>query len=339
MKNSFILVIITCFSLSLFAQDISSLYKKAQEIENRGDFKQAMLMYKKAASLALQPKKLETFLKTKNKKQKNIIQYGNNDIKSYKNASTNESLKQIIFSAFDVKPYRMNYLLPITYDKVSHNKRKNIETKFQISFKKSLAKNLFGVQNELFLGYSQTSWWQTSAASSPFRETNYEPELFIIFPYTKRQSVLKAYKISIMHQSNGQGGLLSRSWNRIYLSGIFQKNGFFILPRVWYRIPENKKTNASDANGDDNPDIYKYLGYGDLKISYPYKKQLFSLLLRNNFRFQGGNKGAVQFDWTFPLPWISDLFGYMQIFSGYGESLIDYNKRNDKIGLGFAITR
>ncbi|MCF6173768.1 MAG: phospholipase A [Campylobacteraceae bacterium] len=336
MKKILALAIIACFSFSLFAQNASTLYKKAQKLENEGNFKQAMLLYKEAASLSIKPKQLEQVLK---KDKNNIIKYGNNDIKSYKNKSTNKSLEQIIFQTFDVEPYNMNYLLPFTYDATIHEGRKKTETKFQVSFKKSLAENLFGMQNKLFLGYSQTSWWQTSAKSSPFRETNYEPELFMLFPYVKKQSVLKAYKIGILHQSNGQGGSLSRSWNRIYAEGIFQKNGFFIIPRIWYRIPEHKKTNISDTSGDDNPDIYKYLGYGNLKILYPYKKYLFSILLRDNFRFKGDNKGAVQFDWTFPLPWVSDLFGYLQIFSGYGESLIDYNKRNDKIGLGFAITR
>ena len=325
------------------ASDISALYKKAEIFEKSGNFKQAMILYKKAAALSLKSPSLEISLKNNQEKitstDGSLVKFGNNDIKSYDNNKTNNSLKQIMFSLFDVKPYRMNYLLPFTYDDVSHDGRKSMETKFQISFKKSLAKDLFGMLDELFLGYSQTSWWQTSAKSSPFRETNYEPELFMIFPYTTKYSPFKAYKVGIMHQSNGQGGLLSRSWNRIYLTGVFQKNGLFILPRVWYRIPEHKKANINDTSGDDNPDIYKYLGYGDLKISYPYKRQLFSLLLRDNFRFKGDNKGAVQFDWTFPLPWISDTFGYLQIFSGYGESLIDYNKRNDKIGLGFAITR
>ena len=339
------LAILALFNLTLCADDISSIYQKAELYEKNGNFQQAMLLYKKAAKLSLKPRNLETSLKTTKKRFKNtkssdsLISFGKNDIATYKNSSTNNSLKQIIFSSFDVKPYKMNYLLPSTYDFVSHSGRKDTETKFQISFKKSLAKDIFGSENELFLGYSQTSWWQTSAKSSPFRETNYEPELFMVFPYAKKQSPLKAYTLGILHQSNGQGGVLSRSWNRIYLSGIFQEKGVFVIPRVWYRIPEHQKNDINDTSGDDNPDIYKYLGYGDLKISYPYKTHLFTLLLRDNFKFDGTNRGAVQFDWTFPLPWISDTFGYLQIFSGYGESLIDYNKRNDKIGLGFAITR
>lgn len=343
--HKLILIIITFLSLSLYADDISKIYKQAQLYERNRDIKKAMLLYKKAAYLSLKPQKLKISQnknKMNQKKIKNsntLLKFGKNSIADYKNNSTNSTLKQIIFSKFGAKPYRTNYLLPITYDNVSHAGRKSTETKFQISFKKSLAKNLFGLDDELFLGYTQTSWWQTSEKSSPFRETNYEPEFFMLFPYTYSKSTLKAYKLGIVHQSNGQGKELSRSWNRIYLTGIFQTKGIFIIPRVWYRLPEHAKKDINDTSGDDNPDIYNYLGYGDLKISYPYKKNLFSLLLRNNLKFNSKNKGAVEFNWTFPLPWISDMFGYLQVFSGYGESLIDYNKRNDRIGLGFSISR
>ena len=339
------LIIIAFLSLSLYANDISKIYKQAEQYERNGDIKKAMLLYKKAASLSLKPQKLGISLKNNKMNSKKIengdtlLNFGKNSIVNYKNNITNNTLKQIIFSKFDVKPYKMNYLLPITYDNVSHANRKNTETKFQISFKKRLAKNLLGLDDELFLGYTQTSWWQTSEKSSPFRETNYEPELFMLFPYTHSNSIIKAYKFGILHQSNGQGKELSRSWNRIYLTGIFQAKGIFIVPRVWYRIPEHTKKDINDTSGDDNPDIYDYLGYGDLKISYPYKKNLFTLLLRNNFKLNSKNKGAIEFDWTFTLPWVSDAFGYLQIFSGYGESLIDYNKRNDRIGIGFSITR
>ncbi len=343
--HKLILIIITLFNLTLCADDISSIYKKAEIYEKNGNYKKAMLLYKKAAKLSLKPQKLEVSLKSDEKKYKDIkndktlVKFGKNDIASYDNSSTNHSIEQIIFSLFDAKPYHMNYLLPVTYDSIYHKGRKSTETKFQISFKKSLAKNLLGLGDELFLGYSQTSWWQTSEKSSPFRETNYAPELFMFFPYTHEKSSLKAYTIGILHQSNGQGKELSRSWNRIYMSGVFQTKGVFIIPRVWYRIPEHTKKDINDTSGDDNPDIYDYMGYGDLKISYPYKKHLFTLLLRDNLKFNSKNKGAIQFDWTFPLPWISDTFGYLQIFSGYGESLIDYNKRNNRIGLGFSISR
>ena len=76
------------------------------------------------------------------------------------------------------------------------------------------------------------------------------------------------------------------------------------------------------------------MGYGDLKLSYNYARQNFSLKVRNNLDFKD-NKGAVQFDWFFPI-FNSGFYGYLQYFSGYGESLADYNRHVDKIGLGVA---
>jgi phospholipase A1 len=322
------ILIITFFCLSLSASELDSLLKKAKELESLGDFKNAMLYYKKAALLNKDEKQNEP-----------ILEYGKNQVDSYEDNETNNEIKKIIFGNFDVKPYKMNYLLPVIYDAKKKIDRNQAETKFQISFKKKLAQNLFGLNEKIYLGYTQTSYWQTFEDSTPFRETNYAPEIFAQFPYINEKSPLKAYSIGLLHESNGRNKEFSRSWNRIYLNGVFQYKGFFITPRAWYRLPEREKRNALDANGDDNPDIYDYLGYGDLSISYPYKKQLFTILLRNNLKLNGNNKGAIQFDWTFPFPWVEDLYGYLQIFSGYGESLIDYDKRNDKIGLGFAITK
>ncbi|WP_331774878.1 phospholipase A [Sulfurospirillum sp. 1612] len=326
-------------SIMMYASSATKAYLKAQAYEKNGDFKQAMIYYKKAAALSMPLTIVENNASTKSNPDAPIAEFGVNHIDGYKNRSTDKTVQQIIESNFDIKAYKMNYLLPLTYDFVNHAGRKDTETKFQISFKKSLAKNLLGLQDELFLGYTQTSWWQTSAPSSPFRETNYEPELFMMIPNANEQSALKAYKVGLVHQSNGQGGLASRSWNRVYVSAAFQKYGFFIIPRAWYRLPEKKKRNITDPNGDDNPDIYDYLGYGDVTISYPYKQNFFTLLIRNNLKFDSNNKGAIQFDWTFPIKNVKDMFGYIQIFSGYGESLIDYNKRNDRIGIGFALTR
>lgn len=336
MYKKSIIVILSFFTSFLLANDALDALNLAKEYEKNADFKNAMKYYKKAALLSIEQKE-EGFIKSG--QNGSIVNYGKNDISGYDDNETDATIKQIIFSTFDVKAYRANYLLPVTYDFQNHEGRKNTETKFQISFKKELTNNLLGLNEKLFLAYTQTSWWQTTAASAPFRETNYEPEVFIQFPYPYEKTALKEYKIGLVHQSNGQDELDSRSWNRLYLSGLFQYEGIFFTPRIWYRLSEDKKEDITQANGDDNPDIHNYLGYGDLRIAYPYKKSLFSILIRNNLKFEKENHGAVQLDWTFPLFGTKDAYGYLQIFSGYGESLIDYNKRSDRIGLGFALTR
>lgn len=328
MNKKLTIVIISLLSTILFANEAKDTLEMAKVYEKNGDTKNAMLLYKKAALILSEPSQEPI-------KNDNIVSYGNNSIESYKDDKTDETVEQIIYSSFDIEAYRMNYLLPVTYDSKNHiqhdgnSDRKSIETKFQISFKKNMSNNLLGLNEKLYLAYTQTSWWQTAADSSPFRETNYEPEIFIDFPYEMEQSALKLYRVGLVHQSNGRLSE-SRSWNRLYLSGIFQYSGIFFQPRVWYRFKEDKKTSPTDTNGDDNPDILDYLGYGDITISYPYKKHLFSSVIR---------KKSIKIDWTFPIFGLSDVYGYVQVFSGYGESLIDYNEKVNKIGLGFSITR
>jgi len=329
------LIITLTIATFLLASSQQEDIKKAKEYEKIGDIKNAMIWYKKVAlnSIHIIPQQ------TIKNKSRDIIKFGKNNISSYGDIKTDNTISQIIYSTFDVKPYKVNYLLPATYNKITHIDRDNFETKFQLSLKKNISQNLLGLGEKYFFAYTQISWWQTASASSPFRETNYEPEAYILFPNNTEKSSLKAYKVGLIHQSNGRSGLSSRSWNRVYLSSIFQYNGIFITPRAWYRFKENQKTDPTQAQGDDNPDISAYLGYGDLKLSYPYKGNLVSVLLRNNLNFNGKNRGAIQIDWTFPLPFVNDLFGYLQVFSGYAESLIDYNKRNDKIGIGFSLSR
>lgn len=59
-----------------------------------------------------------------------------------------------------------------------------------------------------------------------------------------------------------------------------------------------------------------------------------SPIVCNNF--QSDNHGAMKLNWSFPL--YGRLRGYVQYFNGYGESLIDYNHRQQSFGLGVSLT-
>ncbi|MBW1838234.1 MAG: phospholipase A, partial [Deltaproteobacteria bacterium] len=66
-------------------------------------------------------------------------------------------------------------------------------------------------------------------------------------------------------------------------------------------------------------------------------RHTFSLMLRNNLE-SGFKRGAVEAGWSFPL-WKYKYFkGYMQYFSGYGESMIDYNRYVNRIGIGILLS-
>lgn len=311
---------------------------EAQKLEDEGNFKEAMILYKKAA--IINNNKEEKYIDELNKTQK--TQENKTDFKkaffernidSVDDEETEKSVEQLITKDFGIYPYKKNYILPATYTFENIKDRHNFETSFQISIEKPLMENFFGFDETISLAYTQKSFWQTTKHSAPFRETNYEPEVFALLPIS--DEYLKALKVSFIHSSNGKKDDLSRSLNRVYFESYFQFANLFITPRVWYRIPEN-------SQDDDNSDFNKYYGYGDLNFMYAYKQHTFELLLRNNLRFDKTNKGAFEFNWTFPLPDFiasKNSYGLFQVFHGYGQSLIDYDKELTNIGIGVAFSR
>lgn len=200
------------------------------------------------------------------------------------------------------------------------------EAKFQISLKVPLALNLFDGQADLIAGYTNRSFWQVfnKEISSPFRETNHEPEVWM--RWRSDLSLLggrfRVISLGFNHQSNGQAGPLSRSWNRVFLESLYERGPFAVNARVWQRISE-------DAAKDDNPDIVDFMGRFELTGIYRWGESEFSAMLRRNLSTR---KGAYQLDWSYPL--YKNLRGYVQWFDGYGESLIDYNYRTRSLGIG-----
>lgn len=243
---------------------------------------------------------------------------------------------------FNLEPHRENYLLA-TYNPNPNEapyapfreldptvNLKNAELAFQLGFKLKVAENPRNLPFDVWFGYTQRSFWQAgnSEASRPFRESNYEPELMVVVPTNVNLAGLKLrfLNLGLVHQSNGGGSILSRSWNRAYLQAGLEHGNFQLLARAWKRI--DKKSLE-----DDNPDITDYMGYGDLLGRYDWRDHEFSLLTRFNINT---DKGAAQFAWAFPLD--SHLKGYLQYFSGYGYSLVDYNSYQRVLGLGVSIT-
>lgn len=205
-------------------------------------------------------------------------------------------------------------------------KAKHAELTYQLSFKAKLFEGLAGTPIDIWAGYTQKSFWQAYARteSSPFRETNYQPELMAVLPINKQiGSVnLRFASIGFEHQSNGQSTTLSRSWNRFYGQMGLESGNLGVTARVWKRL-DNAKSN------NDNPDITDFLGHGDLRFSYRNAGYEYAALVRRNFDTR---HGALQASVAFPL--VANLKGYAQLFTGYGQSLIDYNYAQKSIGVG-----
>ena len=205
----------------------------------------------------------------------------------------------------------------------------NVEAKFQLSFKGRLA-TTEDRRWGLWFAYTQQSNWQVYAGdiSSPFRETNYMPELFGSF----RPGVeLGGWQWNLLnfgftHQSNGRADPISRSWDRLFVEGGFERDNLALIVRAWTRV------RPGDYE-DDNPDITDYLGYGQLTALYRRGENTFTLLGRGNL---ATGKGAAQFAWT-SQPVLGPMRVYFQLFSGYGESLIDYDWNQTTVGLGVTL--
>jgi len=91
--------------------------------------------------------------------------------------------------------------------------------------------------------------------------------------------------------------------------------------------------NSESSSSEDNPDIEDYMGYGDIKFLYDLPdQQSLSGTLRYN---PSTNKGAAQVDYIYPLS--ENVNGFVQVFQGYGESIIDYNHENTSIGFGIVL--
>jgi len=242
--------------------------------------------------------------------------------------------------------YRPNYILPAVWsDEVNQTPSTptqpqfdppgdldNTEAEFQISFKMKLWEDMFGSDSALWMGYTQKSFWQVynDDLSSPFRETNYEPELIWTLPTNYNVLGLsgRLFALGLVHQSNGRSDPLSRSWNRVYAMVALERGPFVMQIKPWYRLSEND-------DKDDNPDITDYIGDAEFLFFYKWTEQITSTLrLRTTFKSDPA-WGSAQLDLRFPIT--HDLRGYVQAFSGYGESLIDYNFRKTSIGIGVSI--
>ena len=250
-----------------------------------------------------------------------------------------------------ITSHRQNYVLPFAhsnnlnpdvYDEIDGwaDDFRHGEAIFQMSYKLRLTSvDLFNEYDGLYFGMTLKSWWQVYAkeSSRQFRETNYEPELFYLTPIKANfYGANLGLMLGISHQSNGRSQLLSRSWNRVYLGLVYEREDFALNLRPWYRIQEDPKESPDNAEGDDNPNIEQYMGDFDLTAVKRFgNNNELSVLFRNNLREE--NRGAIEIGYSFPIP-KSHLKGFIQYFNGYGESLIDYDHHQERIGIGVLLT-
>lgn len=246
---------------------------------------------------------------------------------------------------FRLKSYKPFYVHPIHYSSEVNRAPKsvgldnglpenidldNVEVKFQISFKTKVIQSFLFGKGDVWVGYTQVAHWQVynKKLSRPFRELNYEPELIATYPLDFKVFGFQAKMVGLgfNHQSNGRQDPISRSWNRMMFQMAFERDNFQIYLKPWLRLDGGKE--------DDNPEIVDYIGRAETTVIYKKNGTTISALITNSLSFKD-NRGSLQLNYLYPIK--NTLRAHLQIFTGYGESLIDYNhfQTTASIGLSF----
>lgn len=217
------------------------------------------------------------------------------------------------------------------------------EARIQISFKYQLfgSRRVDGLprswRDGLHFAYSQRMFWDLGGNSSPFRNVDYQPELFYLTPSaTLSNGISLSAQGGIRHESNGRDGSASRSINSIYVAPTAA------IPLGGdYRLSIAPRLSLFVGDKSDNPDIRRYRGITGLFVEIG-KDEGLRLSTSTRFNFSSG-KGALSADLSYPLPRLlgggPDLYLFGQSFTGYGENLLDYDRRMTRFRIGVALVR
>jgi phospholipase A1 len=242
------------------------------------------------------------------------------------------------FSRF-FEPYKESYMLTGVMRNKDGGEPFSGETadiKFRLGMKFKLFPDQPAFENlaPLYIGYSQESWWDIAESSGPFREHNYSPEVFWDYSKTSNRNGLNFVgrfidQVGYEHQSNGEDGLESRSWDRLYLQRQIQLSDRFALGIRAWNVVEDETT---------NDDITDYLGNIRLNASYRVNDRLTVRL--NTMKGWETSKISYQLDLVYQVPeWVNSQF-MLTYYEGYGEALISYNQKTSSLraGLFFPIS-
>ncbi len=247
------------------------------------------------------------------------------------------------FKGASLEAYKVNYICPLSYTDTNYDsylkntRYKHTEMEVQFSVKYNLVDNVFGLDGKYYIAYSQHAFWQIYASSKPFRENIYNPELFGRYNIESWNIPnLKTLQVGYEHQSNGNPNTdnttvdgqpiqnISRGIDTLYTSFGFSYKELHVDLKLWGPI-----TSLSD-----NPNLMDYIGYTGVGIKYFHDEQVLSLKARGNLATK---KGSIEVGYSYPVGHSVNL--YTKFFSGYAETLIDYDKHVNKFSLGFSFSR
>ncbi len=222
--------------------------------------------------------------------------------------------------------YKDNYFISGTT--IDHTPDKNnSDIKYQISIRQLLYRKPILLGSFPYLSYTQKAFWDIFKSSKPFSEINFNPTIGLLRPYKNRFG-MNYFNVALEHESNGRDSAFSRSWNRIsfgWHSHLSQKMQFSL--DAW--IPFSYK--------DENPDLLHYEGYGQASLSYVIKEDKWYADVTVRKGSQWNWKGYVQGQVSYKIFPRSNEYVMLQWYSGYAESLVDYQKNVNMVRIGLLL--
>ncbi|CAG0965976.1 Phospholipase A1 [Methylophilaceae bacterium] len=228
-----------------------------------------------------------------------------------------------------------------TYFVVGNSSDRGGDARFQLSFKYRLfdpdgpIARFSPLFSNLYFTYTQTSLWDLGEDSSPFRDTSYRPGMMYRWAGSGSYWLPDEWRAGMEHESNGQSGTDTRSINTAYLRPawhIDMPDGkrLSFMPKVYHYLDK-----------DENRDIQRYRGYVDWMARYGRED---GLILNGLYRQGTGGYATGQIDLSYPISEKifarTGSFVHLQLFSGYGETLLEYDRdRDTQIRLGISIAR
>ncbi|RRJ91374.1 phospholipase A [Flavobacterium macacae] len=206
--------------------------------------------------------------------------------------------------------------------------RENADVKYQVSFKQRLSRKPIIGGFFPYLTYTQKAFWDIYASSKPFAEINFNPGVALVRPFYLKGKRLTYGSVSLEHESNGRDSIYSRTWNMLAFSLRSQVSPRWIVGlRGWLPIVDK----------EDNPNLTKYVGYGEASASY----QILPGRLSADAVFRKGtgliNQGSLQTQVNYRPYKKENYYITLQWFVGYTESLIDYQEHKSMLRLGFVL--
>lgn len=243
-------------------------------------------------------------------------------------AMIKDSLSKLLVLEPSFSIYKDNYAV-VGFPLNERPDKYNSNIKYVISFKQRLTNDVLPLNSFLFLTYTQKAFWDIFRSSKPFAELNYNPGVGLTIPVFGANRLRGVFSLMVEHESNGRDSILSRSWNNVSLSyDTSISPQFKIMIKGW--IPFLWRS--------DNPDLMKYLGYGEVKLTWiPLSsgRIITDVTVRKGASWDC--KGSIQTNFAFKIGKKDNQYLGFNWYVGNAESLIEYNDFVNIVRFGFII--